>query len=85
MTDCTHTDPDNKVIDSRPTTYAGVAAIRRRRKCLACGFRWSTLEISCDAMDDLCGASVRLIHADAVLAKIAVLANNGGRSQCGEA
>ena len=33
---------DNKVIESRDV--AGGDAIRRRRQCLACGYRWTTYE-----------------------------------------
>lgn len=34
--------PESKVIDSRPTP--GAASIRRRRRCLACGRRFTTYE-----------------------------------------
>lgn len=80
MSECDHAATDNKVIDSRPAEFAGCPAIRRRRKCLSCGFRWSTLEISCDALDELCSAGERLIYADLTLAKISALASNGGPS-----
>lgn len=33
---------DSNVIDSRHTDKA----IRRRRKCVACGLRWTTLEVT---------------------------------------
>lgn len=35
---CTHTD--SAVVDSRPSGRA----IRRRRKCVSCGYRWTTYE-----------------------------------------
>lgn len=34
------------VVDSRPTTFSGEPAVRRRRKCRKCGHRDSTFEIS---------------------------------------
>ncbi|HYD90758.1 MAG TPA: transcriptional regulator NrdR [Flavobacterium sp.] len=37
---CKH--PDSKVVESRPTQES--QAIRRRRECLDCGFRYSTYE-----------------------------------------
>lgn len=42
-------DMDSSVIDSRE--YNG--RIRRRRKCLGCGIRFSTLEIPVDEVDRL--------------------------------
>lgn len=33
---------ESQVIDSRPTPKA----IRRRRKCINCRFRWTTLEVT---------------------------------------
>lgn len=46
---CPHCGKDQaSVIDSRPNRKR--QTIYRRRECLACGFRWSTVEISADYM-----------------------------------
>lgn len=37
---------DSNVIDSRPTDDP--TAWRRRRACLGCGYRWSTIEMPLD-------------------------------------
>ena len=44
---CSH--PDSAVIDSRPSGNT----IRRRRKCLTCSARWSTIEVSTSQYDQL--------------------------------
>jgi C4-type Zn-finger protein len=36
------------VRDSRPATFLGADAIRRRRQCDQCQFRWTTYEVSPD-------------------------------------
>lgn len=74
MHECEHADADNKVFDSRPTTFAGFPAIRRRRKCLSCGFRWTTFELTGSALEELREAGERLLRTDAMLSKIAALA-----------
>lgn len=38
---CIKCSGDSTVIDSRH----GAKAIRRRRKCQSCGFRWTTMEV----------------------------------------
>lgn len=43
------------VTDSRPTARLG--AIRRRRVCAACNFRWTTLEIAESTIDDMIDAA----------------------------
>lgn len=44
MTTCPACTKDNDAVkDSRPTN--GGKYIRRRRKCLSCGHKWSTIEI----------------------------------------
>ncbi len=50
----------NQVIDSRPRSGGG---IRRRRECLVCGHRWSTVEIPIDE------AAVRAEEAERILEK----------------
>lgn len=50
--ECTH--PKSAVIDSRhSTSHAGWAAIARRRECVSCGARWSTIEIPAVEYEDL--------------------------------
>lgn len=39
---CPHCADDSRVIDSRALDPGGV--IRRRRECVRCGARWTTLE-----------------------------------------
>lgn len=39
-----------EVIDSR--MWKDGSKIRRRRKCAVCGYRWSTIEMPMDAIDD---------------------------------
>lgn len=41
MMPCPKCDGDSKVTDSRPVS----ANIRRRRKCISCGNRFSTVEV----------------------------------------
>lgn len=53
---CAKCDGETKVIDSRPQAYG--TGIRRRRKCLECSSRFSTIEI---AVND--------IHAESKLEK----------------
>lgn len=43
------------VVDSRHTGRFG--AIRRRRACAACSYRWSTLEIAESTIDDMISAA----------------------------
>lgn len=61
---------NNKVVDSRGVfkAVAGREAVRRRRQCLKCGHRFSTLEIHEETLD-----IVRADHANVVLSKIAAL------------
>lgn len=44
---------DIKVVDSRP--HDGMNWIRRRRLCMACGYRWNTIELAEFELDDLTG------------------------------
>lgn len=39
------------VVDSRPTELDGIATVRRRRVCDACGGRQTTYEINADALE----------------------------------
>jgi len=51
---CPKCKNDTKVIDSRPTGQEkspGCKKIRRRRECLKCGFRFTTIEITQDSLD----------------------------------
>ena len=47
-----------KVTDSRPVD--GGASVRRRRKCLACGYRWITYELDADQLPAENRAMVRV-------------------------
>jgi transcriptional regulator NrdR family protein len=47
----------SKVINSRPTEHRN--SLRRRRKCLNCGFRYTTFEVYQD--NDLYNAASKLI------------------------
>lgn len=42
---CTSCGANTGVIDSRPSLFNEAASIRRRRKCLICGFRFTTYEV----------------------------------------
>lgn len=46
---CPMCDQPLRVIDSRPSTFMGARAIRRRRVCI-CGHRFTTFEIPADIM-----------------------------------
>jgi hypothetical protein len=35
----------SNVLDSRPSTFRTIRSIRRRRVCLSCGHRWTTMEV----------------------------------------
>lgn len=50
------------VVDSRSSHAMGKGTIRRRRKCLSCGFRWSTFEMSQDALRELRGRIGELLR-----------------------
>lgn len=39
-----------QVVDSRPSTFGNAATVRRRRACDVCGYRFTTFEITADAM-----------------------------------
>jgi len=72
MTDpkvCNHA-VDGDVFDSRPTIVAGFPAIRRRRKCLACGFRWTTFELSENDLNDLRKAGERWVRTYKAISKM---------------
>ena len=59
-------------MDSRPAIYRGVLIIRRRRECISCAGRMSTVEISEKSFD---GMSQK--NADKILGKM--LENIGRR------
>lgn len=61
---------DGDVVDSRPTTVADFPAIRRRRVCLACGFRWSTFEISSKDFEHLRKAGERIVRITRISASL---------------
>ena len=49
---CSECSGESAVIDSRPSK---TGIIRRRRQCLNCGYRWTTMEINeidFDLLDD---------------------------------
>lgn len=41
---------------TRDSSFAGVAARRRRLKCDACDYRWATYELPAEALQRLTGA-----------------------------
>lgn len=51
MPDCD--SQDIKVVDSR--AHDTKNWVRRRRACMACGFRWTTLEIAEFELNDMTG------------------------------
>lgn len=46
---CPKCEKPLRVVDSRPSTFMGARAIRRRRVCV-CGHRFTTFEIPADIM-----------------------------------
>jgi hypothetical protein len=66
---CGH--PDSTVMDSRSSP----AGLRRRRRCLSCQHRWTTIEVSGEAMQRLLTARALLEEVEeALVAALASLA-----------
>lgn len=59
-------DSEPMVIDSRQKPYG----IRRRRECLVCGHRYSTVEISIDRYNFLKEAEILILNAKEVKEEI---------------
>ncbi len=59
------------VVDSRTRGRQGRFGdrVRRRRRCLVCGYRWSTLELTIEAVEQL-GARPRPIDVERLAATI---------------
>lgn len=52
MSNCPHCEsPDTECKDSRHVSYEGQPAIRRRRSCKACNFRFSTFELTAEYLN----------------------------------
>ena len=51
---CPECKADSEVSETRERPYG----IRRRRKCKACGHRWSTVEIPVEELDKVSNASL---------------------------
>lgn len=62
---CPQCGGSSMVKDSRPAGLGGSSAVRRRRMCLACGWRWTTWETSLGGgrLEQHMGSAARAIHA----------------------
>ena len=61
-----------EVLDSRPSSVGGSRAVRRRRKCMSCPYRFSTYEIEEGAL------LKQLQRLEAIMPKLAVLRESIG-------
>ena len=63
---CPNCGIKSKVIDTRPASSA-IDRIRRRRECLACGHRYTTIEITLETYETLMDQVLKLVKLQRIL------------------